>query len=255
MNTLNEKVAILTGGSSGIGLATAALFLDEGAKIAIVSRNAKRAEEVLSKKSSAKNNVIYINADVRKAEDCARVVDETIQRFGKINILFNNAGVIYIDKTVVETPEDLWDETIDVNLKGTYLMSKYAIPEIIKSGGGAIVNNASIFGLLGASGAAAYCAAKGGVVLLTKAMAVDHATKGVRVNCICPGSVDTPMLEKEMMDLGELDAMRKAFAARHPMNRISKPDELANAVLFLASDASSFVTGAALSVDGGRAAW
>ena len=255
MNKLDSKVAIITGGSSGIGLATAKLFLEEGASVVIASRNAKRAKDTLMNFSQVKNKMIFINADVRFAENCKHVIDETITSFGQINILFNNAGVIYINKTVVKTSEEEWQETLDVNLKGIYLMSRYAIPEMLKSGGGSIINTASVFGLVGGSGAAAYCAAKGGVVMLTKAMAVDHAAQNIRVNCICPGSVDTPMLEGEMNDLGGVNKMKPSFAARHPMNRISQPEEIARAVLFLASDDSTFITGVALPVDGGRTAW
>ena len=255
MKRLDGKVAIITGGSSGIGLATASLFIEEGASVVIVSRNAKRAEKTLKKISPEKNSVIFVNADIRFADNCNRIVGEAIAAFGKINILFNNAGVIYIDKTVVDTSEEEWRETLDVNLKGTYLMSRYTIPEMIKSGGGSIINNASVFGLVGGAGAAAYCASKGGVVMLTKAMAVDHATQKIRVNCICPGSVNTPMLEGEMNDLGGVDKMKPKFAARHPLNRISQPEEIARTVLFLACEDSSFVTGIALPVDGGRSAW
>ncbi len=254
MKKLDKKVAVITGGSSGIGLATAKLFIEEGASVVVTSRNAKRIHEALGD-FPTDGRLLAIDADVTVAEQCKKVVNETLKAFGRIDILFNNAGVIYIDKTVVETTDEIWRETIDVNVKGTYLMSKYAVPEMIKVGGGAVVNTASVFGLVGGMGAAAYCAAKGAVVMLTKAMAIDHAAENVRVNCICPGSVDTPMLTGEMEDLGGVEKMRPAFAARHPMNRISSPEEVAATVLFLASDDASFVTGVALPVDGGRTAW
>ena len=255
MNKLDGKVAIITGGSSGIGLATAKLFLEEGANVVVVSRNAKRAEETLSKVSSDNKRVIYINADVRSEDSCKHVVDEAVAAFGKVDVLYNGAGVIYVDKNVVDTTEEIWDETMDVNLKGSFLMSKHVVPEMLKVGGGSIINTSSIFGLTGSAGVVAYCTAKGGIVLLTKAMAVDHAAKNIRVNCICPGSVETPMLRKEMSELGDIDEMRKVFASKHPMNRISQPEESATVILFLASNDSSFVTGVALPVDGGRAAW
>ena len=255
MNRLNGKVAIITGGSSGIGLATAKLFLEEGAKVAVVSRNAKRAEGTLSAVPSADKKVIYVNADICSEEKCKHVVAETVAAFGKVDILFNGAGVIYVDKNVIDTTEEIWDETMDVNLKGSFLMSKHVVPEMLKVGSGSIVNTSSIFGMAGAAGVVAYCVAKGGVIQLTKAMAVDHAAQNIRVNCICPGSVETPMLRKEMSELGDIDEMRKLFASRHPMNRISQPEESAYAVLFLASDEASFVTGVALPVDGGRSAW
>jgi NAD(P)-dependent dehydrogenase (short-subunit alcohol dehydrogenase family) len=254
MNKLDGKVALVTGGSSGIGLETARLFLQEGARLALAARNERRGQAALES-LAAGERAIFIPCDVRRAADCSQAVRQTMDTFGRLDILFNNAGVVYIPLSVVETSEAVWDETLDVNLKGTYLMSRAAIPELVKNGGGAIVNNASVFGLVGGVGTAAYCAAKGGVVLLTKAMALDHASQNIRVNCVCPGSVDTPMLESEMEILGGVEKMRPAFAARHPLNRIASPAEIARAVLYLASEDSSFVTGIALPVDGGRSAW
>jgi len=255
MNRFEGKVVLITGGNSGIGLAAARLFLEEGAKVVLAARNEQRGREALQTLSFAADRVIFVPCDVRSREDCRRAVEQTMRVFGRLDVLFNNAGVVYVDRTVVNTPEEIWDETLDVNLKGVYLMSQAAIPAMVQGGGGAIIHNASVFGLVGGMGAAAYCAAKGGVVLLTKAMALDHAAQNIRVNCICPGSVDTPMLQAEMEDLGGVEKMRPLFAARHPMNRIASAEEVAQTVLFLASDEASFVTGAALPVDGGRTAW
>jgi NAD(P)-dependent dehydrogenase (short-subunit alcohol dehydrogenase family) len=255
MNRFEGKVVLITGGNSGIGLAAARLFLEEGAKVVLAARNEQRGREALQTLSFAADRVIFVPCDVRSREDCMRAVEQTMRVFGRLDVLFNNAGVVYVDRTVVNTPEEIWDETLDVNLKGVYLMSQAAIPAMVQGGGGAIIHNASVFGLVGGMGAAAYCAAKGGVVLLTKAMALDHAAQNIRVNCICPGSVDTPMLQAEMEDLGGVEKMRPLFAARHPMNRIASAEEVAQTVLFLASDEASFVTGAALPVDGGRTAW
>ncbi|MGB9586038.1 MAG: SDR family NAD(P)-dependent oxidoreductase [Anaerolineales bacterium] len=255
INRFQGKVVIITGGDSGIGLVTARLFLEEGARVVLAARNEQRGKEALHILDPTGDRAIFIPCDVCRSGDCERVVQQTINTFGHIDVLFNNAGVIYINRSVTDTPEDLWDETIDVNLKGTYLMSKTVIPYMIHAGGGVIVNNASVFGLVGGMGAAAYCAAKGGVVLLTKAMALDHASQNIRVNCICPGSVDTPLLRAEMEDLGGVDKMKPIFASRHPMNRIASPEEVARVVVFLASDESSFMTGAAIPVDGGRTAW
>ncbi len=249
-----NKVALITGGTSGIGLAVARLLMQEGARVLLMARDklrGKEAEEILS---SGGGQAIFIQGDVTSAEDCQRCVKKTVDVFGRLDILFNNAGIIYVNKNLVDTSEEEWDATVDSNLKGTFLMSKYAIPYIAKRGG-AIVNNASIFGLNGGGGVAAYCAAKGGVINLTRAMAIDHAPQNIRVNCVCPGSVDTPLLEKEMDDLGGRETQRPRFASRHPMNRIATPEEVAHAVAFLASDDASFITGTALSVDGGRAAW
>lgn len=255
MAKLDKKVALITGGNSGIGLETARLFLKEGARVVLVARNEERGKLAVQALQAPANEVIFISCDVRSSADCERTVQKTIQEFGRLDILFNNAGVIYIEHTIVDTPEAEWDETLDTILTGTYNMSRYAIPEIIKAGGGAIINNSSVFGLVGGKGVAAYCAAKGGLIMLTKAMALDHAAQGIRVNCICPGSVDTPMLQGEMVILGGEEVMRPAFAARHPLNRISSPEEVARSVLFLACDDSSFITGAALPIDGGRSVW
>lgn len=255
MNRFEGKVVLITGGNSGIGLAAARLFLEEGAKVVLAARNEQRGQEALQTLSFATHRVLFVPGDVRRKEDCMRAVEQTLLVFGRLDVLFNNAGVVYIDRTVVNTPEEIWDETLDVNLKGVYLMSQAAIPAMVQGGGGVIIHNASVFGLVGGMGAAAYCAAKGGVVLLTKAMALDHAAQNIRVNCICPGSVDTPMLQAEMEDLGGVEKMRPLFAARHPMNRIASAEEVAQTVLFLASEEASFITGAALPVDGGRTAW
>jgi NAD(P)-dependent dehydrogenase (short-subunit alcohol dehydrogenase family) len=251
----NGKVAIITGGTSGIGLATAQLFAQEGARVVLMARNKSRGQEAVELITTAGGQSIFVPGDVGVAADCQRCVAATIETYGRLDILFNNAGVIHVNRNLVETSEEEWDATLNSNLKSIFLMSKYAIPRIAGTGGGVIVNNASIFGLVGGSGVAAYCAAKGGVITLTKAMALDHAAQNIRVNCICPGSVDTPMLENEMKDLGGSEIELPRFAARHPLNRIATPQEIARSVAYLASDDASFVTGIALPVDGGRSAW
>jgi NAD(P)-dependent dehydrogenase (short-subunit alcohol dehydrogenase family) len=249
------KVAIITGGTSGIGLAAAQLFAQEGARTVLMARNTSRGLEAVEQITAAGGQAIFVPGDVGVAVDCQRCVATAIKTYGRLDILFNNAGVIHVNRNVVETSEEEWDATLDSNLKSIFLMSKYAIPRIVESRGGVIVNNASIFGLVGGSGVAAYCAAKGGVITLTKAMALDHSAQNIRVNCICPGSVDTPMLENEMKELGGSEIELPKFAARHPLNRISSPQEIARSVAYLASDDASFVTGIALPVDGGRSAW
>ena len=248
------KVAIITGGTSGIGLATAELLSAEGARVVLMARNPTRGGEAVERITSADRQVIFVQGDVSLAADCLRCVTTAVETYGQLDILFNNAGVIYVNRSLVDTTEEEWDATLNSNLKGIFWMSKYAIPHIAKNGG-VIINNASIFGLVGGSGVAAYCAAKGGVINLTKAMAIDHASQNIRVNCICPGSVDTPLLEKEMNDLGGVETQLPKFASRHPMNRIASPEEIARAVAYLASGDASFITGVALPVDGGRAAW
>jgi NAD(P)-dependent dehydrogenase (short-subunit alcohol dehydrogenase family) len=250
---LADKVALITGGTSGMGRATAVLFAQEEARVAITGRNEARGREVVAEIEQAGGTAIFIRSDVRFAEDCRRAVEETLQAFGRLDILFNNAGVLYAN-TVLDCTEEEWDLTLDTNLKGTYLMSKFALPAMIAQRSGVIINNASGWGLVGGDAAAAYCASKGGVVLLTKAMAIDHARQGIRVNCICPGDVDTPMLPEDAQRRGMKWEAYLASAANRPMGRIGKPEEIAKAVLFLASDDSSFVTGAVLAVDGGGTA-
>jgi len=250
---LAGKVALITGGTSGIGRATAALFAREGAKVALTGRDEVRGRVVLHEVKSAGSEAIFVRSDVRLADDCRRAVDETIKAFKRLDILFNNAGVFF-PHTVPDSTEEEWDQTLDVNLKGTYLMSKFALPHMIAQRSGAIVNNSSGWGLVGGDAAAAYCASKGGVVLLTKAMAVDHGRQGIRINCICPGDVETPMLPEDARQRGlDWDEYLKG-AANRPLGRIGKPEEIARAVLFLASDDSSFMTGSALVVDGGGTA-
>lgn len=250
---LINKVALITGGNSGIGRATALLFAQEGAKVALTGRDEERGKRVVEEIRKAPGTAIFIRSDVRIAEDCERAVNETLRQFGRLDILFNNAGVFY-PNSVVDCPEEEWDLTIDVNLKGTYLMSKLVLPAMIARGSGVIINNASGWGITGGNEAASYCASKGGVVLLTKAMAIDHGRQGIRVNCLCPGDVDTPMLpadanlrKKEWKDY-------LAEASNRPLGRIGTPEEIARAALFLASDDSSFMTGAVLAVDGGGTA-
>jgi NAD(P)-dependent dehydrogenase (short-subunit alcohol dehydrogenase family) len=250
---LAGKVALITGGTSGMGRATAMLFAQEGARVAITGRNEARGREVVAEIEQAGGTAIFVRSDVRFAGDCRRAVEETLQAFGRLDILFNNAGVLYAN-TVLDCTEEEWDLTLDTNLKGTYLMSKFTLPAMIAQGSGVIINNASGWGLVGGDAAAAYCASKGGVVLLTKAMAIDHGRQGIRVNCICPGDVDTPMLPEDAQRRGMKWEEYLASAANRPMGRIGKPQEIAKAVLFLASGDSSFVTGAVLAVDGGGTA-
>jgi NAD(P)-dependent dehydrogenase (short-subunit alcohol dehydrogenase family) len=247
---LENKAALITGGTSGIGEATAVLFAKEGAKVAITGRNEKRGEAVVERILSDGGEAIFIRADVRKAEECRHAVEETLRAFHRLDILFNNAGVFF-PRTIVDCTEEEWDLQMDVNLKGTFLMSKAALPSMIEQRCGVIIHNGSGWGIAGGDAAVAYCASKGGVVLLTKAMAIDHGRQGIRVNCICPGDVDTPMLPEDARMRGLKWEDYLEGCADRPMGRIGTADEIAKAVLFLASDDSSFMTGAALVVDGG----
>jgi NAD(P)-dependent dehydrogenase (short-subunit alcohol dehydrogenase family) len=250
---LKNKVAIITGGTSGIGEATAILFAKEGANVTITGRNQDRGQAVTDQIARVGGKAIFIPTDVRKADDCRRAIDETLHALGGLDILFNNAGVFY-SHTTLDCSEEEWDLQIDVNLKGTFLMSKFALPHMIQRGSGIIINNSSGWGIVGGDAAVAYCASKGGVVLLTKAMAIDHGRQGIRVNCICPGDVDTPMLPEDARLRGLKWQEYLAGCANRPLGRIGTADEIAKAALFLASDDSSFMTGAALVVDGGGTA-
>jgi NAD(P)-dependent dehydrogenase (short-subunit alcohol dehydrogenase family) len=250
---LKDRIALITGGTSGIGEATALLFSREDARVAFTGRNQERGAAVLQQIKQQGGDALFIRADVSLAADCRRAVDETISAFGRLDILFNNAGVFY-PQTALECSEEKWDEQIDVNLKGTFLMSKFALPSMIAQGQGVIINNSSGWGLVGGDHAVAYCASKGGVVLMTKAMAIDHGRQGIRVNCICPGDVETPMLPADAKMRGLSWDKYLTDCNNRPMGRIGSPDEIAKAVLFLASDESSFMTGAALVVDGGGTA-
>lgn len=247
---LENKVALITGGTSGIGEATAVLFAQEGANVTVTGRDEKRGRAVVEKIMNGGGKAIFIRSDVRQAADCRAAVDETLRAFGRLNILFNNAGVFF-PHTAVDCSQEEWDLQMDINLKGTFLMSKAALPHMIEQRSGVIINNSSGWGMAGGDSAVAYCASKGGVVLLTKAMAIDHGRQGIRVNCICPGDVDTPMLPEDARLRGLKSEDYLAGCADCPMGRIGTSDEIAKAALFLASDDSSFMTGAALVVDGG----
>ncbi len=250
---LKDKVALITGGTSGIGTATAIRFAKEGAKVVITGRNAKRGEQVVQEIVANGGDAMFVRSDVCLADDCRNAVDCTLERFGKIDILFNNAGVFH-PKTIPDCTEEEWDETIDSSLKGAFLMSKYALPSMIERGSGSIIHTSSGWGILGGDKAAAYCAAKGGLIVMAKAMAIDHGPHGIRVNCVCPGDVLTPMLHDDAEKRGMTWDDYAAGGADRPLGRIGTVDEIADAVLFLASDESSFVTGESLVVDGGGVA-
>jgi NAD(P)-dependent dehydrogenase (short-subunit alcohol dehydrogenase family) len=250
---LKGKVALITGGTSGIGLATAKRFAAEGSAVAIVGRSVERGEEIVRNIVAGGGEALFIRCDVRLSDDCRMAVEQTLERFGKIDILFNNAGV-YHPKTVPDCTENEWDETIDSSLKGAFLMSKYALPSMIERGKGSIIHTSSGWGIQGGDKAAAYCAAKGGLIVMAKAMAIDHGRQGIRVNCVCPGDVMTPMLPDDAEKRGMSWDDYATGAANRPLARIGTVEEIAAAVLFLASDESSFITGTALVVDGGGVA-
>ncbi|WP_321877486.1 SDR family NAD(P)-dependent oxidoreductase [Paraburkholderia bannensis] len=251
MQKLEGKVALVTGGSSGIGRTTAMLFAKEGATVAIASRRSEEGLAVVDEIRRAGGEAIFVKTDVSKAEDCANAVAQTVQSFGKLDIAFNNAGVEQFGKTVAQTDEASWDFVVDINLKGMFLSMKYEIPEMLKAGGGSIVNMSSTYGLVASAfGGCAYHASKAGIIGLTKAAALEYAKQNLRVNAICPAFVATAMVEKFLGETQMTDQI-KAF---HPVGRLGTEEEIAQGVLFLASDASSFMTGTALSVDGGMIA-
>jgi len=251
---LEDRTALITGGTSGIGEATSWLFGKEGASVAVVGRNTERGKSVAKRISDAGGTAIFVQADVRKSDDCRTAVERTIETFGRLDILFNNAGT-YSVNDVVGCTEEEWDDQVDTSLKGTFLMSKYALPHMIERGSGSIVNCASGWGLVGGPKAAAYCAAKGGMVVMTKAMAIDHGPQGIRVNAICPGDTDTPMEREDARNQGlSWEAYVHQMTGTRPIARMATAEEIALGVLFLASDDASYITGAALPVDGGGVA-
>ena len=250
MDKLMGKKAIITGGASGIGRAAALLFAGAGAAVVIADINDQGGEAVVKKIHAGGGEGIYVHCDVTKAEDCQRTVQKTINSFGGVDILFNNAGIVQ-RASVIDTTEEQWERVMAVNVKSIFLMSKYTIPHMVQAGGGVILNTSSGWGLVGGRDAVSYCASKAAVVNLTRAMALDHGAQNIRVNCICPGDTDTPMLRDEARQLGENEKTFLDDAADRPLRRIGTPQDIAQAVLYLCSDAASYVTGSTLVVDGG----
>ncbi|MGI9533521.1 MAG: SDR family NAD(P)-dependent oxidoreductase [Thermodesulfobacteriota bacterium] len=247
---LEGKVALITGGSLGLGKATAHLFAQEGANVVITGRTEKTLVEKVSKAKEAGHEISHLVSDVSKESDCREAVDFTIDKYGKIDILFNNAGILGTGLTH-ETDIEYWDKIFDINVKGTFMMSKFTIPHMLENGGGCIVNNSSILGLKAVPGVAAYNATKGAITQLTRSMALDYATQNIRVNAICPGTISTPMVEGLLDGFPDREAGEELFKSFHPMGRFGTPEEIANAVLFLCDDSVKFMTGTMLSVDGG----
>jgi NAD(P)-dependent dehydrogenase (short-subunit alcohol dehydrogenase family) len=245
MKRFKGKVALVTGGNRGIGFAVVRMLAAEGASVALAARN-----KTLGEKAAADAAAKYIPTDVCRASDCEKAVNETLHAFGRLDILVNAAGVIFRNRTVEQTTEAEWDATFDTNAKGAFLMAKYAMPAL-RDAKGVIVNVASYVGLVGFAGTSAYAASKAALVNLTRSMALDHAREGIRVNCVCPGSVETEMIHKAWEKYGDVEEARKIWSEKHPIGRIALPEEVARTVLFLAGEDASFVTGAALTVDGG----
>ena len=251
MGTLEGKRALVTGAASGIGRATARLLARQGAAVVLADRDVANGLATAREIQQQGGQALFAVCDVTRAEDCARAVNETVRTFGGLDIVVNCAGII-VRRSVVDLEEADWDRVMDVNVKSVYLVSKFAIPAMQAGGrGGSIVNISSGWGLVGGPDAAAYCASKGAVVLLTKAMAIDFGPYNIRVNCLCPGDTDTPMLHEEARQLGQAESDFLAGAADRPLRRVGAPEEIAQAALFLAGEASGYITGTTLVVDGG----
>ena len=243
-----NKVVIITGGSFGIGKATAIAFAKRGAKVVIADWMEDKEQEVMKEISALGAEVLFVKCDVSKNNEVKEMIEKTIETFGRLDYAFNNAGIEGATAPTHECTEENWEKTIGVNLKGVWLCMKYEIMQMIKLGKGAIVNNASIAGLVGFTGIPAYVASKHGVIGLTKNAALEYAKSGIRVNVVCPGVIKTPMIDRFT---GKNKEVEKQFESMEPIGRLGQPEEVAEAVVWLCSDASSFITGDAIPVDGG----
>ncbi|MFC1992535.1 SDR family oxidoreductase [Chloroflexota bacterium] len=247
---LENRVALVTGGSSGIGRTTALAFAKEGAKVVIGDILVAEGEETVNMIKKAGGKAIFVKADVSKAAEVEAMVKKAVDTYGRLDCAFNNAGIIVPLRPIPEVPEEDWDRLIDINLKGVWLCLKYEIPQMLKQGNGAIVNVASMLGLIGKEFRSPYASSKHGVVGLTKVAALENADKGIRVNAICPAPISTPILAPIFAD----PKAKASLMAMVPMERTGDPAEVAEAVVWLCSDASSFVTGVAMPIDGGATA-
>jgi NAD(P)-dependent dehydrogenase (short-subunit alcohol dehydrogenase family) len=244
---LNNKIALVTGAGTGIGRAIALAFAREGAQLVLVGR---RQEPLESVAKEAGGSPLVLAANVSKQSDIDRILAETATRLGGFNVLVNNAGILHIG-TAEQITEEQWDETFGINVRGLWLLSRAALPHLRKSGGGSIINVASVLGINGARNRAAYASSKGATILLTKCMAIDHGHEKIRVNAICPSFVETDLTAEVMRRAADPEAVRQERIAVHPAGRLGQPEDIAGMAVYLASDESAWVTGAALAVDGG----
>jgi NAD(P)-dependent dehydrogenase (short-subunit alcohol dehydrogenase family) len=245
---LEGKVGLVTGGTSGIGRATALLFAKAGAKVVVAGRREPEGNETVELVRAAGGDGLFVRADVSKASEVEALVQKTVEKFGRLDIAFNNAGIEGVWVPIIRQSEEDWDRTININLKGVWLCLKYEIRQMLKhGGGGAIVNMASVTGLVGSAGAAAYSASKHGVIGLTKSAALETAKSGIRINAVCPAVIETPMGDR----LFGAPAVHKYVLSCHPVGRFGRPAEIAEAVLWMCSERASFMTGQSLVLDGG----
>ncbi len=251
---LSGKVALISGGGTGIGRAIALAFAREGASVALAGRRPEKLRAVTGEVKKLGGKASAVECDVTRGKDVERAVRETVKQFGRLNVLVNNAGALHVS-TVESITEEEWDRVMTVNVKGPFLMSRAALKEFRKCGGGAIVNIGSVLGLVAMKDRAAYCASKGGVTLLTKAMALDHAHENIRVNCICPSIVETELVKGLFDKSDQGQALRKTRIAMIPLGRFGRPADVAEMAVFLASEESSWLTGAAIPLDGGLTAY
>jgi len=245
---MTGKVALVTGGSSGIGRATALAFVREGAVVGIVDVDIGGGEETVRMIKQTGGDAMFIQCDVSQAAEVKAAVDKTVEIYGRLDYAFNNAGIQVGPNPIVDCPEETWNKVLSINLTGVWLCMKYEIPQMLKQGKGAIVNTASVAGLLGTTGISSYTASKHGVVGITKVVALEYAKAGIRVNAVCPGIVKTPMVNRIYTDYPQAE---KFFMARQPVGRFGVPEEISEAVVWLCSDSASYVTGLVMAIDGG----
>jgi meso-butanediol dehydrogenase / (S,S)-butanediol dehydrogenase / diacetyl reductase len=253
MQRLSGKMAFITGGGTGIGRACALLFAREGARVAVAGRRRELLDKVAQEIIAEGHDALATECDVTQKASVDAAIRAAAERFGGLNVIVNNAGTLHVG-TAEETSEEDWNRVITANLTGTFLVSRAGVPMLRRAGGGSIVNIGSYLGLVGIKQRAAYCASKGGVTLLTKAMALDHAAEKIRVNCICPALVETEMALGAMQRMPDPAAYRKLRESQIPMGRAGKPEEVAELAVFLASDESAWMTGNAIALDGGSTA-
>ena len=249
MDRLKNKVTLITGGGSGIGRATCLLFAREGAKVVVADYVAEGGNETVRQIKAAGGEATFVQADVSQSADVQNMIAATVKTYGRVDVLFNNAGIEGPSAKLANYKEEDWDRVIAIDLTAVYLGMKYVLPEMLKQGGGVILSTASVAGLVGFPGSGAYAAAKAGVINMTRMVALEYAEKNVRVNCICPGIIETPMVDRVVGN-----QPKERIVKAEPIGRLGQPEDIANAALFLASDESSFATGAPFIIDGGYVA-